>query len=60
MGIFAIAYTDFSVGGFGYSNPPPYRNLGMVLIFGGIFLFVFGLVSTQRYSVEETIGTNLR
>jgi len=59
-GFCAIAYREFVIGGFGYIPPPPYRDLGLVLLVLGIILFILAFVSGQKFTKEEKIETHLR
>ena len=59
-GFWAITYTDFVIGGFGFNPPAPYRDLGWVLLLLGIILFILACVSDQRFTEEEKFETDLR
>jgi len=59
-GLSAITYREFVIGGFGYNPPPPYRDLGLVLLLLGIILFILASVSGQKFTEEEKFKTHLR
>lgn len=59
-GLYAIAYRDFFVGGFGYNPPPPYQTLGLILLGLGVIIFVVAYVTGQRFAKEEETETHLR